>query len=45
MDGFVHVMVLIMILLAESEKDLRLKIWKYQSMNLLIVTQLRLGNN
>ena len=41
-DGFVHVMDHTMIYLEELEKVQHLKIWKYQNMNLLMLTQLRL---
>ena len=42
MDGFALVTDLIMMFLEELEKVQRQKIWKFQSMNLLILTQLRL---
>ena len=41
-DGFVLVMDHIMICLVELEKVQHQKIWKYQNMNLLMLTQLRL---
>ena len=44
MDGFVHAMDLTMIHLEELEKDLRQQIWKFQSMNLWTVIQLKLDN-
>jgi hypothetical protein len=42
MDGFALVMVHIMIHLGELEKAQRHGTWKFQSMNLLTLTQLKL---
>ena len=44
MVGFVLVMVHIMILLEELEKVLLQQTWRFQNMNLLTATQLKLDN-
>ena len=44
MVGFAHVMVRIMILQEELEKAQHHGTWKFQNMNLLTLTQLRLDN-
>ena len=44
MVGFVHVMDHTMIHLEELEKVQLHQIWKFQNMNLLIATQLKLDN-